>query len=149
MDRHLARLIPFERNNRFLPRLYCGDVLFPNLSRRSIAAAFLFRSRNIGRRQFLSIDSNSVVTEGFALCVGIRVWILPPPLDWKKEILLHLRSGVVHAITNVDGCVLRVQIDLQRLVFDRDVGVPVVLRGAGITRLWNSCLPGATIGEEG
>ncbi len=74
--------------------------------------------------------------------------IFSPPLDWKKEILLHLWSSVMHAITNVDGCVLRVQIDLQRFIFDCHVGVPVLVGGTGITRLWNSCLPGAAIGEE-
>ena len=84
-----------------------------------------------------------------ALCVGICVWIFSPALNREKEILFHLRSRVVHAITNFHRGVRRVQIDLQSFVFDRDIGVPVVLRGTGITRSRNSCLPGAAIGEEG
>ena len=72
----------------------------------------------------------------------------PQRSTWEKEILLHFRSGVMHLIPNLDGCVLRMQIDLQSFVFDCDIGVPVVLRGTGITRPRNSCLPGAAISED-
>ena len=76
------------------------------------------------------------------------VWIFSPAFDRKKEILLHLRSGVVHAITHIHLCVLRVQINFQRFIFDRDVGMPIFVRGAGVARSRNSGLPGAAIAKK-
>ena len=79
----------------------------------------------------------------------VRVWICFPALDWKEEILLHLRSRVVHAITDSHVRVLRVQINFQHFIFYRDVGVPVILRSTGVTRCWNSGLPGTAIAKKG
>ena len=111
-------------------------------------AAFFLRSGHVGRFQFFSINSDLVMIDIVTLSLPVGVWICSPALDRKKEILLHLRSCVVHAITDIHLCVLRVQIDFQRFVFDRDVGLPIFVRGTGVTCSWNSGLPGAAIGKE-
>ena len=43
----------------------------------------------------------------------------------EKEILLHLWSCVMHVVTDIHVRVLRVQIDFQRFIFDRDIGLLV------------------------
>ena len=122
--------------------------MLPDLPRSGFAAFFL-RSGHISPFQFFSINADLIVIDIAPLCISICIRIFSPTLDRKEEILLHLRSCVVHAVAHIHGRILRVQIDLQSFVFDRDIGVPVVLRGTGITRSRNSCLPGAAIGEEG
>src|SRR4029453_12743964 len=78
----------------------------------------------------------------------IRVRIFFPALDRKKEILLHLWAGVVHAIMHVHRCVLRMQINFKLFVLNRDFSLAILVRGAGTTRSWNTCLPGPAIGQE-
>ena len=78
----------------------------------------------------------------------IRVRIFFPALDRKKEILLHLWAGVVHAVAHIHGRISRVQINFQRFVLDPDVSSAIVVRGACAARPRNACLPRAAIGEE-
>jgi len=78
----------------------------------------------------------------------VRVWIRSPAFDRKKEILLHLRPCVVHAVTDSHVRVLWVEIDFQRLILDRDVGFLAFVRGASVPRSRNSGLPGTTVGKD-
>src|SRR5206468_10521629 len=70
-----------------------------------------------------------------------------PALDRKEEILLHLRSCVVHAVTDSHVRVLWMQINFQHFVIDRDVGLLAFVRGAGSASSRNSALPCAAISE--
>src|SRR5947199_7564008 len=78
----------------------------------------------------------------------IRVRIFFPALDREKEILLHFRPSVVYAVPHIHGRISRVQINFQRLIFDRDVGVPLILRSTSVTRSRNSSLPGAAVAKK-
>src|SRR5262245_64169883 len=71
-----------------------------------------------------------------------------PAFDWKKEILLHLRSCVVHAITHSHVRVLRVEINFQRFIFDGDVGFLIFVRSAGSASSRNPALPCSAIGKN-
>ena len=48
------------------------------------------------------------MTNVCCFCVGIGIRIFSPALDWEKEILLNLRSGIVHAIMHLHHCILRI-----------------------------------------
>ena len=78
----------------------------------------------------------------------IRVRIFFPALDREKEILLHFRPSVVYAVPHIHGRISRVQINFQRFVLDRDIGLAAFVRGACAARPRNACLPRAAIGEE-
>jgi len=82
------------------------------------------------------------------LSLSVGVWICSPTLDRKKEILLHFWSAVMHPISDFHRGVFRVQIDFQRFIFDRNVGVPVIFRGSGVTRCRNSGLPGPAVAKK-
>src|SRR5262245_14555735 len=80
--------------------------------------------------------------------LNVGVWNFFPALDWKKEILLHLWPGVVHAIAHFDVCVFRMQINFQRFLLNRNVGFVILVRGAGATGSRDARLPGAAISQE-
>jgi len=121
--------------------------LLPDLPRSGFAAFFL-RSGHISPFQFFSINADLIVIDIAPLCISICIRIFSPTLDRKEEILLHLRSCVVHAVAHIHGRILRVQIDLQSFILDRNVGLLVAVRGTGATRSRNAGLPRAAIGKK-
>ena len=107
---------------------------------------FLFRSRDVCRRQFFSVDSDLVLINIGALCVRIGVRILSPAFDREKKFLLHFRPRVVHPVIHLHGRVIRMQINFQLFVLNRDLGFAILVGGACTTGSRNAGLPGAAIG---
>jgi hypothetical protein len=54
----------------------------------------------------------------------------------------------MHPIMHIHGCILPMQIDFDVLIFDRDVGIPIFVRGADVASFHDPCLPGPAIGED-
>ncbi len=71
-----------------------------------------------------------------------------PAFDREKEILLDLRTGILHPIPHLHRRKFVVQIDREILLLDRDVGRLFLIRGSSVPCLRNPGLPGAAVSKQ-
>src|SRR4029079_1218836 len=99
--------LPQGPRSRFSPFFLCragtffrGAVFFLRFAAFFfLYTAFFFRPAHVSPLRFFPINADLVMIDIVTLPILVSGLDSSPALDWKAEILLHLRYSVIHAMT--------------------------------------------------